>query len=118
MSPAHSNAGSTADDSFGSTAAPQSVDSSLGEHGASDSNDESMLGTDNADASLEQSVASLDESAPSLNDSADSHHTTPLVMNMQAREVPPFVCTTLSVLTTFPIFYAICMGNHRIIMVK
>ena len=41
---------------------------------------------------------------------------TPLVMNMQAREVPPFVCTTLSVLTTFPIFYAVCMGNHRTII--
>ena len=28
----------------------------------------------------------------------------------------PLVCPTLSVLTTFPIFYAICMRNHRAII--
>ena len=33
-----------------------------------------------------------------------------------SRGVPPLVRTTSSVLTTFPIFYAICMKNHRIIV--
>ena len=32
---------------------------------------------------------------------------------VQAREVPPLERTTLSVLTTLPIFYAICMRKHR-----
>ena len=31
------------------------------------------------------------------------------------RGVPPLVCKLLSVLTTFPISYAMCKGNHRII---
>ena len=30
--------------------------------------------------------------------------------------LPPIITKNLSVLTTFPIFYAICMGNHRIII--
>ena len=33
-----------------------------------------------------------------------------------SRTFAPLVRATLSVLTTFPILYAICMGNHRIIV--
>ena len=40
----------------------------------------------------------------------------PLEMLLK-RGADPLVRTTLSVLTTFPRLYAICMGNHRIIIV-
>ena len=39
----------------------------------------------------------------------------PTVLGMRSG-VPPFVRTTSSVLTTFPIFYAICMRNYHIII--